>query len=131
MVKDTVLAYVKAINEHNIEKIYALMADDYIFIDTYDSKVHGKDTMKKGWIGYFEWFPDYLIEATDIFVDDETVAIVGYASATYQGIKTPDDKNFWKLPAAWKAVVKNDKILHWQVICDSKIPFDIINGKKG
>ena len=30
MVKDTVLAYVKAINEHNIEKIYALMADNYI-----------------------------------------------------------------------------------------------------
>jgi ketosteroid isomerase-like protein len=54
MVKDTVLAYVKAINEHNIERIYELMADDYIFIDTYASEVHGKDAMKNGWIGYYQ-----------------------------------------------------------------------------
>lgn len=49
MVKDTVLDYVKAINEHNIEKIYALMADDYMFIDTYASKVHGKDAMNRSY----------------------------------------------------------------------------------
>jgi hypothetical protein len=64
---------------------------------------------------------------TDLFVDDKTVAIVGYASATYQGIKTSDNKNFWKLPAAWKAIAENGKIRLWQVICDSKIPFDIMN----
>jgi len=64
---------------------------------------------------------------TDLFVDDKTVAIVGYASATYRGIKTSDNKNFWKLPAAWKAIAENGKIRLWQVICDSKIPFDIMN----
>lgn len=127
MIKDTVLDYVRAINEHNIEKIYALMADDHMFIDTYASQVHGKDAMKNGWIGYFEWFPDYLIEATDILVEDKTVVIIGYASAAFQGIKTWDNKNYWKLPAAWKAVVENGKIQLWQVICDSKIPFDIMN----
>lgn len=50
--------------------------------------------MKKGWIGYFEWFPDYIIEVKDIFVDDKVVVIIGYASANYQGIKTSDNKNF-------------------------------------
>lgn len=38
-----------------------------------------------------------------------------------------DNKNFWYLPAAWKAVVQNGKIQLWQVICGSKAPFDIMN----
>lgn len=32
--KETVLAYISAINEHDIDKIYDLMSENYLFVDT-------------------------------------------------------------------------------------------------
>ena len=127
MVKQIALSFVDAINIHDIDKIYSLMADDHLFIDAYASEVHGREEMKRSWIGYFEWFPDYRIEVTDVFVDEEKVAIFGIASGTYRGEVTDDGRNRYKLPAAWKVVVGNNKVKLRQVICDSKIPFDIMN----
>jgi len=47
-------SFIQAINEHNIDKIYLLMADSFKFVDTYGEEEIGKDTMKQGWIGYFK-----------------------------------------------------------------------------
>lgn len=123
----TALEFVNAINAHDVERIYALMADDHLFIDTYASEVHGNENMKKSWDGYFEWFPDYRIEVTDTFTDRGKVALFGIARGTYHGIKTADNRNHYRLPAAWQVRVENNKVKLWQVICDSKIPFDIMN----
>ncbi len=118
--------FVDAINEHNVDKICSLMADDHTFIDCQGNEVSGKEKMRAGWIGYFQWFPDYQIEITDMFIDGNMVAAFGFASGTYQGLSDKKE-NHWRLPASWKAVIKNGKIQLWQVYADSKIPFDIIN----
>jgi|SRR5579872_928272 len=122
--------FVSAINEHNAEKLYGLMTDDHRFIDAQGNKVTGKDKMKAGWTGYFQWFPDYKIEVTDIFIKGDTVAAFGFAEGTFKGIKTDQNKNYWKLPVAWKAVIENGKVKLWQVYADTKIPFDIISNNK-
>lgn len=127
MAKETVFAYIDAINEHDVEKLAELMAEDHVFIDTYDGEVQGCDDMKEGWKGYFAWFPDYLIEPVDIFTNGNVVAIFGYASASYKGLKSSQDDSYWKLPAAWKAIVSNGQIASWKVICDSKIPMETMN----
>ena len=127
MIKCTVLSFVDAINTHDVEQIYSLMADDHLFVDAYASEVYGKENMKESWIGYFKWFPDYHIEVSDILVDGSEVAIFGFASGTYHGLQTEDNRNYYRLPASWKVIVAdNEKIKHWQVFCDSKIPFDIM-----
>ena len=118
--------FVDSINEHNVDKICSLMTDDHKFIDSHGNEVVGKDKMKTGWIGYFHLFPDYKIEITDLFFNVNTVAMFGFAEGTFQGLS--DSKiNYWRLPASWKAITKDGKIHLWQVYCDSKIPFDIIN----
>jgi ketosteroid isomerase-like protein len=122
--------FVSAINEHSPEKLYALMTDDHQFIDAQGNKITGKDKMKAGWAGYFQFFPDYKIEVTDIFMEGDTVAAFGFAEGTFKGIKTDQNKNYWKLPAAWKAVIENGKVKLWQVYADTKIPFDIISSNK-
>ncbi|HTQ65990.1 MAG TPA: nuclear transport factor 2 family protein [Puia sp.] len=122
--------FVNAINERNVDKIYSLMADDYKFIDAHGNEVSSKDKMKAGWTGYFQWFPDYKIEITDIFSNGDTLAALGFASGTFKGIKTDKNDNYWRLPAAWKVLVNNNKIKLWQVYADTKIPFDIINKNK-
>jgi ketosteroid isomerase-like protein len=129
MNKSIVIGFVEAINGHNVDKICSFMTDDHKFIDSYGNEVAGKEKMKAGWIGYFQLFPDYKIELTELFVEKDTVAAFGFASGTYQGLNSAKE-NYWHLPASWKAVIKDGKIYLWQVYADSKIPFDIINKLK-
>ena len=146
MNKKIVLDFIDAINEHNVDKICNLMSDDHKFIDAQGNEVTGKEKMRTGWTGYFEWFPDYKIEITDIFEKREDSRLVhlpkghiikmgdvrydfivafGFASGTF-GSEPPNDKNHFLLPASWKAIIEGGKIKLWQVYCDTKIPFDII-----
>jgi hypothetical protein len=86
--------------------------------------------MKAGWAGYFQWFPDYKIEITELFEDEGTIAAFGFAEGTFKGIKTTNNENYWRLPAAWKAIIEDGKIKLWQVYADTKVPFDIINNNR-
>ncbi len=129
MNKQIVQDFAIAINEHNVDKMCLLMTDDHRFIDSQGNEAMGKEKMRADWIGYFQLFPDYKIEITDIFLGGDTVAAFGFASGTFQG-KSDRKENFWHLPASWKAVIKNGKIQLWQVYADSKIPYDIINKNK-
>jgi ketosteroid isomerase-like protein len=124
-----VLDFVRAINEHNVDKICLLMADDHKFIDSHGNEAVGKEQMRAGWVGYFQLFPDYNIEITELFLDGDTVAAFGYAGGTFEGL-TDRKESYWHLPAAWKAITKDGKIQLWQVYADSKIPYDIINKSK-
>jgi ketosteroid isomerase-like protein len=130
MDKKIVFDFVNAINGHDVDLMYSLMSEDHIFIDAHGNKVSGKDKMKAGWIGYFEWFPDYTIEISAIFSDADTVAAFGFASGTFKGKKTDKNENYWRLPASWKIIISKNKISCWQVYADTKIPFDIINKNK-
>lgn len=125
MNRKTVYNFIDAINKQNVDMICSLMTDDHRFIDSYGNEAIGREGMRKGWMGYFQLFPDYRVEVTDIFVDGDSVAAFGYASGTFKGLDSTDE-NHWRLPAAWKAIVSDGKIGLWQVYADSKIPFDII-----
>ncbi len=129
MNKQIIQNFADAINEHNVDKICSLMTDDHKFIDSQGNEVVGKERMRAGWIGYFQLFPDYKIEITDIFLNGDMVAALGFAGGTFQG-RTERKENYWHLPASWKAVIKNGKVCLWQVYADSKIPYDIINKSK-
>jgi hypothetical protein len=150
MNKNIVLDFIKAINEHDVEKICALMCDDHKFIDSHGNEVTGKETMRAGWQGYFGLFPDYKIEITDIFEKRETTRLTpagkiglmptefvrydfivafGFAGGSYGG-DNGNKENHFRLPASWKAMLEGGKIKLWQVYCDTKIPYDIIERNK-
>jgi ketosteroid isomerase-like protein len=125
--KDIVLAFVKAINDHDVDKIYDLMSDDHIFIDGSGGKHVGKIGMKEGWQNYYQMFPDYSIQITDVVVHNSIIGLFGHASGSYKIIK--NETNYWKTTAAWKAIVENKKIMHWQVYCDYTQLMEIIKKK--
>ena len=120
--KETVLAFIERINAHDVEGFGALMSDDHTFIDAHGNQVSGREKMIAGWRGYFNWFPDYFIEVTDVFEDGEKLALFGFAGGSFKGKPTES----WRLPAAWKASVKAGRVTLWQVFADTKIPFEII-----
>jgi len=128
MNKQIVLDFVRAINEHHVDNICALMTDDHRFIDSHGNETVGKDKMKSAWLGYLNWFPDYKIEITQMFIDGDTVAAFGFAGGSLQGSGKKEDT--WRLPAAWRAIVQNGKVALWQVYADAKIPFDILSKLK-
>jgi ketosteroid isomerase-like protein len=128
MSKEVILSFVKNINEHKPGSLAEIMSDDHNFIDAHGNIIEGKETMRDGWIGYFSWFPDYKIEITEIYEYGDTFVLFGYASGTFKGVNP--DTNYWKLPAAWKAEIQDGKVKLWQVYCDTKIPYDIIELNK-
>lgn len=70
MKQDTVMKFVEAINQQNLPLIIDMMSEDFYFIDTYGNK-ENKEQMKTGWQGYFNRFPDYLIEVCDYIESDK------------------------------------------------------------
>jgi ketosteroid isomerase-like protein len=124
--KAIAIRFVKAINDHDVDEIINLMSEDHIFIDAKDNKSVGKKGMKEGWEGYYELFPDYQIEISDITENVSTIGLFGYISATYKNQTNKLNSNFWRIPASWKAIVENNKIKHWQVYCDYSNLFKII-----
>ena len=124
---DVVLDYIEAINKADLNRLYFLMSNDYQFIDAHNNYVEGKDNMMQSWIGYFSMFPDYCIEVNEILQKDTLVCILGYAGGTYKNLRNKENSNYWRIPAAWSAIVENNKIKHWQVYADNIIVMDIIN----
>lgn len=75
--KEIVLAFVNAINDHDVDKIYDLMTDDHIFIDGSGGQHIGKRGMKEGWQNYYKLFPDYDIQITDV-VEDNSITLTAH-----------------------------------------------------
>lgn len=126
---EIVLDFVKAINSANITKICELITQDHLFIDSQDNRLKGKENLKQAWIEYFSLFPDYKIEVTEIFETDSGICAFGYASATYLNLKNKDNSNFWRIPAAWRAILRNKKISVWQVYADNSVVLEIVKKK--
>ena len=118
--------FIDAINHHDTRKMALLMSDDHVFMDAHGNIYKGKDDLALRWQGYFLWFPDYKIEVSAIMNKDSEVAVFGFAEATYMGKDTDENEFYWRLPVAWHATIENQKIKQWQVYCDTKIPFDIM-----
>jgi len=122
--RKVVLAFVDAINAHDLSALADVMTADHTFIDAHGNQVTGRESMLAGWRGYFEWFPDYQIEVDDIFERDNEFAMFGFAGGSFKG----DADRKWRLPAAWRSVVRDGRIATWQVVADTKLPFESMSG---
>jgi ketosteroid isomerase-like protein len=124
------MRFVKAINDHDVNEIVKLMSEDHIFIDGKDNKSVGKKGMKESWEGYFELFPDYHLDISDVTENESIIGLFGYASGTFKNLTNKLNSNFWRVTAAWKAIVENNKIKLWQVYCDYSDLFKIVENNK-
>lgn len=116
---DVALAFVAKINAHDVDGIVGLMTPDHVFIDGLGSAFHGAESMRAGWKIYLQWFPDYALEVTQQFGRGDGVALFGKARGTYAANGTLPRENFWEIPAAWRALIRNRRVAEWQVYCDN------------
>ena len=116
---DVAMAFVAKINAHDVEGLVALMTPDHVFVDALDNTFRGADKMREGWKLYFTWFPDYAIEVTAEFDKGNAIAMFGRARGTFAVDGKLARENFWEIPAAWRAVVKDGRVAEWRVYCDN------------
>ncbi len=83
--------------------------------------------MVSSWEQYFRMFPDYEIRIESILAYKAIVAVFGSASGTYNGKRGLVPQNRIEMPAAWKAIVTEGKVRHWQVYADWTEGCRIIN----
>jgi len=117
---EAVLAFLEAINSADAEKLCALMTEDHVFVDGLGNRIEGKDSLRKGWAGYFRWFPNYHVSHEEVFSHGQIVAAFGTAEGTYAKNRRLTKENHWSVPAAWKAVVREGLIAEWHVYADNQ-----------
>jgi ketosteroid isomerase-like protein len=116
---ETFQQFVSAINRHDVTGLAGLMAADHLFVDSLGNRVQGNSSMEVGWRGYFGMCPDYWIQTDHVIADAGTVLAAGEAGGTIDGAS-------WRTPAAWKAVIRNGKVVEWRVFADNKPVYDIL-----
>jgi ketosteroid isomerase-like protein len=117
---EVVLKFEQLINARNPQDVYALMTADGEFIDSLGNRLQGAQKLLAAWEGYFKMVPDYAISHSEIFADGNTVAVFGSAQGTFAKDGKLKKEDFWKTPAASRAVVKDGKIEVWQVYADNE-----------
>lgn len=117
---EVVLKFEQLINSRSVDAVCALLTDDSAFIDSLGNRMAGQENLRKAWIGYFKMVPDYSISHAEMFADGDTVAMFGSAQGTFSKGGEMNKEDFWKTPAAWRAVVKDGKIALWQVFADNE-----------
>jgi ketosteroid isomerase-like protein len=117
---EVVLQFEQRINAHDPAAIIGLLSADSVFIDSMGTRVQGLEKLRVAWEGYFKMVPDYAIDHDEILGHGNTVAVFGSASGTFSADGRIQKENFWTTKAAWRAIVKNEKIALWQVFADNE-----------
>lgn len=87
------------------------MTEDHTFIDRAGEIDRGKESMTKGWIEFFEKFPDYRNTFTRVESRDDLVIVIGYA---YWSEENKHD------PVIWTAKIENDLVAVWRIYKDTE-----------
>lgn len=127
----TVLKFEELINTQKAEAVCSLLTEDSLFIDSLGNRIQGLTRLRMAWEGYFKMAPDYTISHEEILAHGDTVAMFGFAQGTFTRDSQLKKENFWKTPAAWKAVVKDGKIALWQVFADNEPIREIMRKDRG
>lgn len=123
---DIVLSFIQSINQHDVVKLKDLISEDHLFVDALGETVKGRERMGDAWKDYFRLIPDYEIIIENLLQEGDVVGIFGTAQGTCAVDGRLLSENRWKIPSAWKAVIKKSLITEWRVYADNEPLRDIM-----
>ncbi|HME18643.1 MAG TPA: nuclear transport factor 2 family protein [Nitrososphaerales archaeon] len=109
----TALAFVRAINRHDVSLLMSLASDDHRLVDALGQVASGRESLENAWSGYFDLFPDYHVSIDNALGKGNIVGLFGTASGSFH-------RRNWAIPGAWKAVVRGAKVAQWRVYADNE-----------
>jgi ketosteroid isomerase-like protein len=105
-----VLQFNECINNQDIKGLSNLMTEDHVFIDSSDDIHRGKEFMIKGWIDFFNQYPDYQNHFSIVESRDNLVLVIGHSTCSYEPLDGP---------ALWTAKVESGLVAEWRVYLDT------------
>lgn len=72
---------------HDVSDLMRMYAEDAIVVSPAMSEIRGREAIEESWNSIFSSFPDWQVELTDLLVDGNRIAIMGFCRAT--------DRNGW------------------------------------
>ena len=109
------MAFVGAINSKDVERLSGLMTVDHKFIDGDGSEHDGKNKMTSGWKEHLELIPDLTLTISEHLEENDTVVLLGWSNGTIIQNGELKAENSWRVPCAWRVVVKSGKVAVWQL----------------
>jgi ketosteroid isomerase-like protein len=110
---DVVREFIGRINQHDVDGLTAVLTEDHRFIDSLGSVFVGRETLRAGWSDYFRLVSEYRITVDDFADAGSSLLLAGSVEGRSGGVD-------WKVPAAWRAVVRDGRIAEWQVYVDNE-----------
>jgi ketosteroid isomerase-like protein len=117
---EVAMDFIKRINEGNADALCELMTSEHIFQDALGKRFIGREKMREGWRAYFKTVGQYQVHADEFFQTGNRLAIFGTASGVYAGNGGASAENFWEVPAAWRAVIRDGLVAEWRVYADNQ-----------
>ena len=105
-----VLQFNECINHQDIDGLTDLMTEDHVFIDSSNDVHEGKEFMVKGWIDFFNSYPDYVNHFLIVESRDNLVLVIGLSTCSHKSLDGP---------ALWTAKIENDLVAEWRVYLDT------------
>ena len=117
---DIALAFVAAINAHDIPRLSVLAGPRHRFIDSLGNVLTEHHSLEAAWRQYFAMVPDYHLAVLQILVDKDTVVFLGTASGTFTQDGRLERRNQWTTPVALCARVAAGHVVEWQIYADNE-----------
>lgn len=118
-----------AVNAADVTRICNIMTEDHLFVDSDGTETRGRERMRQSWVQYLLMMPDYQIQVRESFCKAETVVLTGAAIGTYAPDGTLAARNRWSVPAAWRAVVRDERVAEWQVFVNPEPIRHVMRGR--
>ncbi|MGI0130223.1 MAG: nuclear transport factor 2 family protein [Thermoplasmata archaeon] len=116
----TALRFVNEVNRHDVDSVLGLLSDDHLLVDGLGQEVRGTERLRDTWSTCFRQFPDYHLAVREWFQNGRVVGMFGLASGTLAvGAELPV-QNRWKIPSAWRAVVREHRLSRWEIYADNE-----------
>jgi ketosteroid isomerase-like protein len=116
----TALRFVNEINRHDVDSVLALVSDDHLHVDALGRELRGRERLREAWAECFREFPDYHLGVKEWFQNGRVVGLFGIASGTRATEPGDGPERRWQVPAAWRIVVRDQQIVHWQEYVDGE-----------
>ena len=105
------VAFNDAINRRDLAGLGRLMTGDHTFIDPEGNVVAGRQQALSAWEGFFEAFPDYRNEWSQV------TSVAGVVIAAGRSVCSTEP--LLDGPALWAATTAGDRVTKWQVYEDT------------
>jgi len=109
--KLTALQFNEYINSQDIKGLSSLMTEAHTLIVREGEVVKGKEPNTKGWMDFFNQFPDYKNIFTRVESQNNLVIIIGYAKWSKE---SSDDH------VIWTAKIEEDLVAEWRIHHDTE-----------